>query len=337
MSHVHMTIDISCWHMPQERYDADLGPDADLTIDTIGRIRRDGLAFKQVLRQDDLDLAIREIAEYKRAGGATLVNMDLEGIGRDPEALVRISEATGLHVIASTGWYIAASHPAFVAEKSVEELAEIQIREIEEGIGGTGIRCGNIGEVGMSGMPDVPFQPEEEKCLRAAARAQKATGASLTVHPNAHLRIYGEPPVEHFDTYLGILEEEGADLGKVYMSHLGLFPSSTALALLRRGLGFVSYDHFGHEEFCTSIGPGRGFTPDKEEVALVMDVIGAGYADRVLIGCEIGWKTCYRAFGGFGYAHVYDNVLPWLEAAGASSRDLDTIMVDNPRRLHGIG
>ncbi len=148
------------------------------------------------------------------------------------------------------------------------------IRELAEGIDDSGVRAGNIGEIGLSGMPQDPFQPQEEVVLRAAARAQAATGASLTIHPNAHLLIYGEKPVDHFDLYLDILEEEGCDLGKVYVSHLGLFPDvAVPLRLLSRGVGFVSYDHFGHEEYAEGIGPGRGFTPDREEVGLVMQLL----------------------------------------------------------------
>lgn len=337
MSHVHLTLDISCWYMPPEGEEARKAAEAEFTLGELGRIRRNGLAFQRNLHQDDVDLTIREVAEFRRAGGGTIVDMDLEGIGRDVEAMVRISRATGVHVIASTGWYIQGAHPSFIADRSVEELADLMTKEILEGIGDSGVRAGNIGEIGLSGMPDVPFQPQEEKVLRAAARAQKATGASLTLHPNAHLTIYGETPVDHFATYLDILEREGADLAKVYPSHLGLFPASTARALLRRGVGFVSYDHFGHEELCEALGPGRGFTPDRIEVETVMDLLGEGYADRILLGAEVGWKTCYKANGGWGYSHVLENIVPWLKACGATAEQVQTMMVDNPRRLHSVG
>lgn len=337
MSHVHLTLDISCWYMPPGDPAAREAAEADFSLEKLGEIRRNGLAFRKNLHQNDVDLTIREVAEFRRHGGGAIVDMDLEGIGRDVGAMVAISKATGLHVIASTGWYIQGAHPAHVAGRSVEELADLMTKEILEGIGDTGVRAGNIGEIGLSGMPDVPFHPEEEKVLRAAARAQKATGASLTLHPNAHLTIYGETPVDHFPTYLDILEKEGADLGKIYPSHLGLYPVATARRLLERGVGFVSYDHFGHEEFCEALGPGRGFTPDRLEVEAVMQLLADGYADRVLIGAEVGWKTCYKANGGWGYSHVLEHIVPWLRACGATDEQVRTMTVENPRRLHGIG
>jgi phosphotriesterase-related protein len=337
MSHVHLTLDISCWYMPPSDAAAKEAAEAEFSLGRLGEIRRNGLAFRKNLHQDDVGLTIREVAEFRKHGGGAVVDMDLEGIGRDVGAMVAISKATGLHVIASTGWYIQGAHPPHVAGRSIEELADIMTREILEGIGDTGVRAGHIGEIGLSGMPDVPFHPEEEKVLRAAARAQKATGASLTIHPNAHLTIYGETPVDHFPTYLDILEKEGADLGKVYPSHLGLFPVSTARKLLERGVGFVSNDHFGHEEFCEALGPGRGFTPDRIEVESVMQLLADGYANRLLIGAEVGWKTCYKANGGWGYSHVLEHIVPWLRACGASNDQVRTMTVDNPRRLHGIG
>jgi len=337
MSHVHLTLDISCWFMPPQDPEGRAAAEAEFSLDNVGRIRRNGLGFKRNLIQDDIELATREVAEFKKHGGGAIINMDLEGIGRNVEALQQIASATGLHIVASTGWYIQGAHPPHIAGKSVEELADIMIRELTEGIDATGVKAGNIGEIGLSGMPDVAFQPHEERVLRAAARAQRATGASLTLHPNAHLTIYGESPVDHFDTYIEILEREGADLGKVYPSHLGLFEAHTAERLLQRGVGFVSYDHFGHEEMCEAIGPGRGFTPDRIEVATVMELVGKGYANRILLGSEVGWKTCYKANGGWGYSHVYENILPWLRACGASDEQLQTMMVDNPRRLHGVG
>lgn len=337
MSHVHLTLDISCWYMPPSDPVARQAAEADFTLEKLGEIRRNGLAFQKNLRQDDIPLTIREVSEFARHGGGAIVDMDLEGIGRDVPAMIEISKATGVHVIASTGWYIQGAHPPDVATMSMEELADRMTREILEGIGDTGVKAGNIGEIGLSGMPDVPFHPEEEKVLRAAARAQKATGASLTLHPNAHLTIYGETPVDHFPTYLDILEKEGADLGKVYPSHLGLFSVSTARKLLERGVGFISYDHFGHEEFCEVLGPGRGFTPDRIEVETVMQLLADGYADRVLIGAEVGWKTCYKVNGGWGYSHVLEHIVPWLRACGATEQQVKTMTVDNPRCLHGIG
>jgi phosphotriesterase-related protein len=336
LSHVHLTLDILCWYAePQDPALRALAA-RPLSLENLGLARRNGLMVRDNLVQNDEALAIREVAEFKRAGGGTLVDMELPGIGRDVAALQRIGRATGLHIIASSGWYTQASHPPLVARSGIDELAETIVREIEQGIDGTDVRAGNIGEVGLSGMPDQPFQPDEEKVLRAAARAQAHTGASLTLHPNAGTHASRARPVNHLNLYLDVLEKEGADLAKVYVSHMGFFSFDDARSLLERGLGYVSYDHFGHEEYYEMIGPGRAFPRDKEEVDLVMRLVEAGHADRVLIGNEIGWKTCYKAYGGWGYGHVLEHIVPWLRDCGASDAQIRTMLVANPARLHAI-
>jgi phosphotriesterase-related protein len=334
LSHVHLTLDIRCWYQepPAELRELAAQP---LGLANLGLARRNGLMVRDNLVQGDLALTIREASEWKRVGGGGFINMDLPGIGRDVAALQQISRATGLHIVASTGWYTQASHPPEVAASSVEQLAEAMERELVEGIGSSGVRAGNIGEIGLSGMPGDPFLSDEGKVLRAAARAQARTGASLTVHPNAGTHGSRGQPVDHLDTYLDVLEKEGADLGRVYMSHMGFFPFATARRVLARGLGYVSYDHFGHEEYYELLGPGRGFPRDKEEIELVMQLLEAGLERRVLIANEIGWKTCYKAYGGWGYSHVLEHVVPWLRDCGASDASLHAILVENPARLHG--
>lgn len=334
MSHVHLTLDILCWYMPPASAERRALAERPLGLENLSMARRNGLSVRDNLLQHDRELATRELAEFKRAGGGTIVDMELPGIGRDVRALQRIARATGLNIIASTGWYTQASHPAEVADQSIEALADTIVREITDGIADTGVRAGNIGEIGLSGYPNDPFQPAEEKVLRAAARAQRRTGASLTIHPNAGTHGLKEQPVDHLDTYLDILEREGADLAKLYVSHMGFFPVETAKRVLARGVGFVAYDHFGHEEYYEALGPGRAFPRDKEEIALVLALLDAGHADRVLIGCEVGWKTCYQAYGGWGYAHVLDHIVPWLKDCGATDGDIRTMTVDNPARLH---
>ena len=336
MSHVHLTLAIGCWWSQAPTPELAALAARPLSLENLWLARRNGLWVKDNLVQGDLALTVREAREWKRAGGGGLVDMELPGIGRDVPALLRIARETGLHVIASTGWYTAGSHPPEVAELSEGALRDRMLREIEKGIDDTGVRAGNIGEIGMSGMPSDPCFPVEEKVLRAAAQAQRQTRASLTVHPNVGVHGSREQPADHLDHYLDVLEKQGADLGRVYLSHMGFYPVETALRVLSRGVGYLSYDHFGHEEYYEMLGPGRGFPRDKEEVERVMQLVEAGHADRVLVSNEIGWKTCYKAYGGFGYAHVLDHVVPWLRDCGASDAHIRTILVENPARLHAI-
>jgi phosphotriesterase-related protein len=312
MSHVHLTIDLLCWHMPPESGPMRGLSEGRITMANLGAVRRNAMRVRDNLVQDDLDLAIREATDYRVAGGRTVINCDLPGIGRDVVALRRISRATGINIVASTGWYVQASHPPEIAKKGIEELAEIMIKEITVGIGKTGVKAGNIGEIALSGRTREPFQPGEEKVLRAAARAQKATGVSLTVHPNF--------PGDHWDTYIEAYPHP-----------------EVSKRIIKLGVGFVSFDQLGHEElFGNPAAPGLGYSTDKEEVRCIVELLNAGYADKVLLSAEVAMKTCYKEFGGWGYSHVHDNIIPWLKSLGASGEDVDSIMVGNPRRLHAV-
>jgi phosphotriesterase-related protein len=135
---------------------------------------------------DDMQLldeqeAIDEILRFKYAGGSTIVEFSNIGLDRDPMALARISRVTGLNVIMGSGYYIAASHKPDMDAKTEEEITEEIVQDITEGVGTTKIRAGIIAEIGTSW----PMTKNELKSLRAAARAQKITGAPLNVHPGA--------------------------------------------------------------------------------------------------------------------------------------------------------
>jgi phosphotriesterase-related protein len=331
MSHVHLTIDLLCWHIAPESGPLHGLSESKVTMRNLGLVRRNAMRVKDNLLQDDLDLAISEAAQYRFCGGATMINCDLPGIGRDIPALQKISRAAGINIVASTGWYVQSSHPPEVARKSVEELAEIMTKEITVGIGKTEVKAGNIGEIALSGRTSEPFRPNEEKVLRAAARAQKATGVSLTIHPNF--------PGNHWDTYIDVLEKEGADLGKCYMSHLGLYPNpEVSKHILKRGIGFVSFDQLGHEElFGNTTAPSLGYSTDKEEVRCVLELLNAGFEDKLLLSAEVAMKTCYKQYGGWGYSHLHENIIPWLKSLGASTNQVESIMAGNPRRLHTVG
>ena len=65
-------------------------------------------------------------------GGRTVVDPTCRGIGRDPEAHVRISRATGLHIVMGAGYYLQSSHPPEVAALSADDDARLGIEPLDE-------------------------------------------------------------------------------------------------------------------------------------------------------------------------------------------------------------
>ena len=155
--------------------------DLPITIDILGALRR-GAPNRQNMSLDDEGIAAEELGHFAAHGGTTVVDNTGVGLNRDPVALLRIAEATGVNIITTTGFYKHAMHPPWVAKMTADQVADLMVTEITEGIDGTGIRAGSIGECACSEEP-LPYHPEEEKILRAACRAQIRTGVGFTIHP----------------------------------------------------------------------------------------------------------------------------------------------------------
>ncbi|MGZ6339914.1 MAG: phosphotriesterase family protein, partial [Candidatus Limnocylindrales bacterium] len=121
------------------------------------------------------DVIAAELGAFQAQGGTCLVDVTLPGIGRDPAWLRRLSERTGLAIVMGAGWYRGAYYPAEarIDQRSVDQLAEQLIREVREGVEGTGVRPGILGEIGT----DKPWvSAQEERVFRAVGRAARATG-----------------------------------------------------------------------------------------------------------------------------------------------------------------
>lgn len=330
MCHTHLLCNLAPLLPPAAEASRIALADLQFSLENLGRIRRNALAVRANLILGDVDEAIAEAMEYPKNGGRTIVEVTLPGIGRDPVGLRQISYATGLHVVSGTGWYVAASHPPIVKQKSTDELAAIMVKEIAEGIGSTGIRAGVIGEIAMGrSFTGEPFVPDEEKVLRAAARAQARTGVALTIHPN----LIGK----FWDTYIDIVEEEGANPSKCYLSHMEAYMPDVEYQkqLLARGV-YISYDQFGHEERNDAIAPGIGFVPDRMRVDGIVELCKQGYADRIVLANEAAFRTCYLRGGGFGYGHLLQNIVPELRYRGVTDAQIHTMLVENPARLLAV-
>src|SRR6476620_10065599 len=166
------------------------------------------------LRRDE-PVIVEELAAFRAAGGGTVVDLTLDGVGRDPAWLATVARATGLHVVMGSGWYRGAHYPAeaLIDRRSVDALADVIIADATSGVGDTGIRAGIIGEIGT----DKPWlSAQEERVHRAAARASRRTGLAITTHA-----VQSAVGLDQ----LRLFEEEGADPARVVIGHADSHPS----------------------------------------------------------------------------------------------------------------
>jgi phosphotriesterase-related protein len=280
------------------------------------------------VRLDDEALAAEEIGAFAAAGGSAVVDCTLEGIGRDPLALRRLSQATGLHMVQGTGFYVELAHPPRVADLTVDELAAHFVGELTDGIGDTGIRAGIIGEIGTSGVDPASRQkcgdmtPAEEKVLRAAGAASVETGAAVTVH----LDPRGTGAYHVID----VLTSEGVAPERMIMDHMDANPDlEYHLRVADLGV-FVEYDHFGREYYAGHMG--RAYTKDARRLELVHELVERGFAGQLLLSQDVCAKIDLHRHGGNGYDHVLRRIVPRLSAGGVEDDTLHAMLVDNPRR-----
>lgn len=207
--HEHVTSFLD--HVAFDPVDSDVGrelAEAPITLENRWFVSQRFTAMRDNLRLDDEAVAIAEAQRFVAAGGGCIVDPTTDGFGRDPAALLRISRAADLHIVMGAGYYIHPAHPDWLESADEKAIAARIEADLTEGPDMDGVRAGFIGEVGCSW----PLTDRERKSLRAAGRAQRATGAAVLVHPgrdpSAPAQIVGE------------LEAVGADLQRVAIAHI---------------------------------------------------------------------------------------------------------------------
>lgn len=321
--HEHIFIDMSVFFMEPEEASAKVMAHGPVTIEKLGVLKRNPFAVLDNVQMMDKQTQIDEINAFRFAGGKTVVDASCHGLGRDPELLREVSCRTGLHIVAGSGYYVDGAQTAATRELTVEEMEEDIVRDIEVGIGHTGIRAGIIGEIGVSHI----LYPFEKKSLIAACRAQKRTGAPLSVHIN--------PWSTQGLNAMEIVEEHKIDPGKVVICHSDVENREDYIfKLLDKGV-YIEFDNFGKEmptDFW-DVRPGNGpFVTDVQRVALIQKMIDRGYEKQMLFSCDICLKSLLHAYGGWGYDHVIAHILPALRHNGVRESAIENIMVHNPAR-----
>jgi phosphotriesterase-related protein len=322
-SHEHILFDMSeQWREPIPASERGLAH-GKLSMENLGIVRARYGAILENMRQTDESLAIDEVMHFKLAGGGTLVELSQNGLHRDPVGLARVARATGVNIVMGSGYYIASTHPEDMDTRTEEEIADEVVRDILVGVGDTGIRAGIIGEIGNSD----PWTSNEKKVLRACSVAQKKTGAPMNIHPG----ITDELALEH----IALVKEAGADLTHIAISHVDGYHYSldTHRKIFEAGC-YVEYDGFGNSLY-TAPYAGRllNWHSDATRIDVIQQLIEDGFINQILLAGDICFKCSLAAYGGFGYAHIINNLIPLMRAEGMTEEQIHTLTIDNPKRF----
>ncbi len=274
-------------------------------------------------RLTDVVAAIEELGPFVTAGGGTIVELTPPALGRRVDRVREIAEQAGVHVVQGTGHYLEATHEAWVADADEATIAARLIADAVDGIDGTGIRAGIYGEIGTAD----PMTAAEQRVLRAVAAASCETGLAISVH----LHPWGHEGGEVLET----IARAGAVVERVVLGHLNtaIGRPDELRAFADRG-AVLGFDLFGFDH--SLLGPGRWPPSDRDVARVIVDLLRAGHRDRIVLGQDIGVRTRYRRWGGWGYAHLLEHVVPLLTELGATGDEVTAMLVRTPARLLSV-
>jgi phosphotriesterase-related protein len=252
----------------------------------------------------DITPVVADVRETMKTGLTCIVDGGHPDMGVNYEHLRQISSQTGLHVVASGGYYIENTYPAEISTMSEDEIAESLVKEA------AATRYGAYGEIGY--MPaEADFTPDERKVFRAVGKAHLKNNLPIFTHNN-----YGTGPNVPRDIalrQLDVYESVGVNPRRMAIGHVDSLPGKDPdimKALARRG-AFVGIDRVRGDAVA-----------DEARVARVLRFLEAGYVEQLLLSSDTR-----KDFGRVA------RFFKQLQVAGVSDGMRQTILVDNPRRF----
>ncbi|MHB1419543.1 MAG: phosphotriesterase family protein [Bacillota bacterium] len=282
-------------------------------------------------REAALQAGITQAEKIIASGIKTVVDATPNDCGRNPELLKEISARTGLQIVCATGYYFEEdSASAYFKYRAYwgdveKEIVEMFRKEVNEGIGRSGIRAGVIK---LASSKDV-ITDYEKVFFRAAAKVQKESGVTIITHTQQ-----GTMGLEQAE----LLISEGADPGRVAIGHMCCNTNiADHLKVLKTGV-FIGFDRFGFERI-------SGAPPDVLREAMLIGLIGIGYENKILLSQD---SECYvlgrpviwpehlkKRIVNWHPTHIMDDVVPILKTAGITEEQIEILLAKNPQRLFG--
>ena len=175
------------------------------------------------------------------------------------------------------------------------------------------LKPGIIGEIGLD---KAWIQGVEERVLRAAARAQVATGLPITTHTTMYMAL----------EFLEIFQEEGVQVDRVIFGHLDGVLEMHELERVAATGAYLEFDLVGLEWINT----------DKRRAEFLAELVRQGHKDRLVVAQDMPARPRLKTNGGHGYQHLIDNFLPMLRAEGVNEEAIHAMTHTNPARVLAV-
>ena len=265
------------------------------------------------------------LTELKQAGIDTILDPTALGLGRYIPRIATLAARIDLNILVATGLYSFDEVPHYWKRRvpgsgpnGSDPMVNLFVRDITEGIAGTGIKAAVI--KCATDRPGVT--PDVERVLRACAKAHVATGTPITTHTFAASRCGLEQQ--------RIFMSEGVDMGHVVIGHCGDSDDLSYLEQLIANGSIIGMDRFGID----------GYQTTAKRVEVVAEMCRRGYADRMVLShdasCYLDWipgEIPPSTMPHWHYLHISRDVIPALREAGVTQAQIDTMLIDTPRRF----
>ena len=271
--------------------------------------------------QERIDDAVDRLAELKNSGIDTIVDPTAIGLGRYIPRIQAVANRIDLRIVCATGLYTFNELPHYYRRRSLantDALTTHFVQDIVDGFAATGVKAGVI-----KCATDKPgLTPDVERVLRACAQAHRETGCPITTHTHAETK-------RGLDQQR-IFSEEGVDLTRVVIGHCGDTQDLDYLQRLIAAGSILGMDRFGIAGYLT--------TEHREEV--VAELWRRGHADQLVLShdasCYIDWiegEVPLAPLPNWHYLHISEDVIPALLDAGVTDAQIETMLVDTPKRF----
>jgi phosphotriesterase-related protein len=272
--------------------------------------------------------AIARLNELKAGGVDSVVDLTVIGLGRYLPRIQRIAQQTDINIIVATGVYTYNDVPMYfhfrgpgTELEGPELMTDMFIRDIEVGIAGTGVRAAIL----KCATDKQGVTKGVERVLRSVAQAHRKTGVPISTHTHAR----SERGLEQ----QRIFEEEGVDLTRVIIGHSGDTTDIDYLEKLVAQGSYLGMDRFGIDTILTF----------EDRVRTVAEMCKRGHADKMVLSqdaaCFNDWlpeEAIPVVLPRWHFLHIHNDVIPALREQGVSDEQIQTMMVDNPRRIFEV-
>jgi phosphotriesterase-related protein len=280
-----------------------------------------------------VDLAVEGLERLRTLGVDTVVDLTVPGLGRDVDLVARVAERSTVNLLASTGWYTPNVLPPFfqfngpgLLIDGPDPLEALFIGDIEQGIGGTGVRAAML-----KVMTDAEgVTSDVARVMSAAATAHQQTGVPITTH--------SVPASRNGLIQQAFFSKRGVAPERLIIGHSGDTQDLDYLCELMQNGSSIGMDRFGMEHVL----------PDAQRADMVVALLERGYGDRMVLSHDAAffshvtppaWRA--RHAPNWHMEDIHRRVIPMLTERGVSQAELDQMLIKNPKRLltpapHGV-